>query len=161
VQLADAELGPLIKMRLQSVTRPEINEIMMYGEPVKLLVSQWEQLEIKDGLVYCRWAPKAIESEVLQLLVPASHRQDFLKQVHTGITGGHFGVKRTMLQVQRRAFWPNWRRDVKNHCRDSQCCATYFRGQLPRSGELQPLLAGEPFEKLHIDITGPLPRTRR
>ena len=34
-------------------------------------------------------------------------------------------------------------------------------GQLPRSGPLQPLLAGEPFEKLHIDIKGPHPRTRR
>ena len=79
-QLADAELGPLIKMRLQSATRPEMNEIMMYGEPVKLLVSQWEQLEIKDGLVYRRWAPKAIGSEVLQLLVPASRRQDFLNR---------------------------------------------------------------------------------
>jgi len=37
-------------------------------------------------------------------------------------------------------------------------------GTLPRSAplqRLQPMLTGEPFEKLHIDIAGPHPRSRR
>ena len=71
------------------------------------------------------------------------------------------GVKRTMHQVQRRAFWPGWRSDVKRFCRQCQNCNGYFRGQLPRSAPLQPKLAGAPFEKLHFDLTGAHPRTRR
>jgi transposase InsO family protein len=40
-------------------------------------------------------------------------------------------------------------------------CNGYFRGKLPRSAPLQPLLTGAPFERLHVDLTGPHPRSRR
>ena len=113
------------------------------------------------SVVYRRWSPKNIRRELLQLLVPVAQRRDFIAKAHYGMTGGHFGIRRTMLQVQRRAFWPGWRADVRCFCQQCQRCQTYHRGQLPRSGPLQPLLAGAPFEKLHIDITGPHPRTRR
>jgi len=45
--------------------------------------------------------------------------------------GGHLGVKRTMDQVRRRAFWIGWRRDVETFCRRCTNCCTYFRGKLP------------------------------
>ena len=88
-------------------------------------------------------------------------RQEYICRAHTGITGGHFGVKRTQHQVQRRAFWPGWRKDVELFVKRCHRCATYHRGQLARTGALQPILAGAPFEKLHFDLTGPHPRTKR
>jgi len=51
--------------------------------------------------------------------------------------------------------------DVRRFCRQCQTCAEYFRGQLPRTTHLQPLLTGAPFERLHVDLTGPHPRSRR
>ena len=107
---------------------------------------------MRNGQVYRRRAPKHETGDVLQLLVPRAFRQDFLKKAHEGMTGGHLGVKRTMYQVQHRAFWPGWRSDVKRFCRQCQNCNGYFRGQLPRSAPLQPMLAGTPFEKLHFDL---------
>ena len=77
------------------------------------------------------------------------------------MTGGHLGVRRTLAQVQRRAFWPGWRNDVRTFCRRCASCQTYRRGKLPRIGALQPILAEEPFERLNFDLTGPHPRTRR
>ena len=80
------------------------------------------------------------------------------------MTGGHLGIKRTLDQVHRRAYWRGWRRDVRQFCRQCNECNSYFRGTLPRSAplqRLQPMLTGEPFEKLHIDIAGPHPRSRR
>jgi len=98
---------------------------------------------------------------VLQLLVPVAARKNFLNRTHTGMTGGHLGIKRTLDQVRRRAYWRGWRRDVRQFCMQCNECNSYFRGTLPRSAPLQPMLTGEPFEKLHIDITGPHPRSRR
>ena len=93
-------------MRSQQ-THPAANEDMQAeSAAAKELLSQWDQLEVRDGIVYRRWALKNGRAEALQLLVPGAHRQDFLKKVHSGMTGGHLGVKRTMDQVQRRAFWP-------------------------------------------------------
>jgi len=87
-----------------------------------------------DGIVYRRLVLKNGRAEALQLLLPGAHRQDFLRKVHTGMTGGHLGVKRTVDQVQLRAFWPGWRGDVKRFCRQCQSCNDYFRGRFPRSG---------------------------
>ena len=70
------------------------------------------------------------------------------------------GIRRTLHQVRRRAFWPGWRGDVRRHCKQCQNCDGYLRGQLPRSGPLQPMLAGVPFERMHPDITGPHPKSR-
>ena len=39
--------------------------------------------------------------------------------------------------------------------------AEYHRSQLPRKAPLQPLKTRAPFERLHIDLTGPHPRSRR
>jgi len=159
-QQKDIEIGPLVRMRLQQTHPPSIQEMRPESEAAKELFSQWDQLEVRNGLVYRRWALKN-GADVMQLLVPGALRQDFLKKAHTGMTGGHLGVKRTMDQVQRRAFWHGWRSDVKRFCQRCQGCSGYFRGQLPRTAPLQPMVTGEPFETLHFDLTGPHPRSRR
>jgi len=41
------------------------------------MFSQWDTVEIHDDVLYRRWNPKAVGHEVLQLLLPASHRHDF------------------------------------------------------------------------------------
>ena len=76
------------------------------------------------------------------------------------MTGGHLWIK-TMDQVQRRGFWFGWRRSVAHHCRNCRRCAEYHRGQLPWKAPLQPLKTGAPFERLHIVLAGPHPRSRR
>ena len=91
---------------------------------------------------------------MLQLLVPASERHDFIRLSHSGMCGGHLGVRRTMDQVQRQAYWDGWR------CRQCPNCNGYFRRQLPRTDPLQPMVTGVPFEKVTFGLTGPHPRSR-
>jgi len=161
LQLLDPEIGPIIRLRLQQVQKPDIEQLLPESEATKMLHSQWEFLVLVEGVLYRRWSSKDGKPEMLLLLVPATLREDYLQRAHSGMCGGHLGVRRTWDQVQRRAFWFGWRRDVQRFCRQCPNCSGYFRGQLPRSGELQPMLTGAPFERLHIDLTGPHPRSRR
>jgi len=160
-QQNDAEIGYLVRLRLSQTHPPAVQDLASQSESAKELSAQWNQLEVHNGLVYRRWARQGDKNDVLQLLVPAAARKNFLKRTHAGMTGGHLGIKRTLDQVRRRAYWRGWRRDVRQFCRQCNECNSYFRGTLPRSAPLQPMLTGEPFEKLHIDITGPHPRSRR
>jgi len=50
---------------------------------------------------------------------------------------------------------------VRRFCRQCDNCNRYVRGKLPRLGPLQPMLTGAPLERLHFDVTGPHPRSRR
>jgi hypothetical protein len=131
------------------------------SELTKSLHAQWFRLTVQDGVVYRTYFSKNGEPAMLQLLVPKSMRQEVLKNCHADITGGHLAIKTTCDQVQRRAYWPKWRRDTVKFCKTCQNCNTYHRGNLPRSGSLQPVLASTPFERLCIDLSGPHVRTPR
>ena len=160
-QQQDAEIGWLLRLRLSQAQPPVIQDPASQSEAAKELVAQWDQLEVRDGLVYRRWARQGDKNDVLQLLVPVAARKDFLNRTHAGMTGGHLGIKRTLDQVRRRAYWRGWCQDVRQFCQQCDECNGYFRGALPRTAPLQPMLAGEPFEKLHFDLTGPHPRSGR
>jgi len=49
----------------------------------------------------------------LRQFVPGSVRQDYMRVIHTEITGNHLGVRRILDQVKRRAFWRGWKSDVR------------------------------------------------
>jgi Integrase zinc binding domain len=98
---------------------------------------------------------------VKQLLIPRCLRQSVLEQCHTGMCGEHLGIWKTMEQVRRRAFWFGWRGDVRRFCRRCINCRSYHRGKLPRTAALQPIVAGAPFERLCIDLTGEHTRSSR
>ena len=71
----------------------------------------------------------------------------------------YLGVKRTRLQLKRRAYWVGWSQDVQRFCAACPKCATYFRGKTPKQGLLKTIESGEVWERLSIDVTGPHPRS--
>jgi len=110
LQQKDPDLGPILGWKLSQAERPAIEHLLSTSEASKMLWSQWDQLELHDGVLYRRKIVPSGRDDVLQLLVPACLRSAYLEQAHTGITGGHLRVQRTMGQVRRRAFWFGWRR---------------------------------------------------
>jgi Integrase zinc binding domain len=46
--------------------------------------------------------------------------------------GGHYGIKKTCNQLQRRPYWISWRKDCERFVRRCPQCATYRRGKPPR-----------------------------
>ena len=159
LQLADQDIGPVLRLRIQSDEQPSIDVLLCESADTKRLWNQWHRLTVEDNVLYR--ADRRMGEEVKQLIVPYTCRQDFLTKVHEGMCGGHLGIKKTLDQVQRRAYWTTWKEDVKRFCRRCKKCNEYHRGQLPRSAPLQPLQFGAPFERIHIDLTGPHPRSRR
>ena len=157
-QLGDPDVGPVLRLCLQHIEKPDMDQLLAESEATKILWSYWQQLEFHDSVLYRRRIGTKGRPDTLQLLVPAALKEDYMKRAHTGVCGGHMGLRRTLDQVQRRAFWIGWRRDVRRYCRKCPNCNSYFRGRLPKSASLQPLITGAPFERLHIDLTGPHPR---
>jgi len=88
-------------------------------------------------------------------VVPYKYRNGFVRLAHEGMTGGHLDRRRTEAQVRNRGYWPGWTGDVG-------CflwrCSRYHRGPPSELAEMQPMLVGEPFEPVSIDIGRPRPR---
>lgn len=155
-QAADIDLGWIIKKKMESEDAPAVTEVKQRSAVVKLLVAQWPQLVISDGLLIRKWLD-AEDSQVRwnQILLPPPRRVELIRLVHEGMTGGHLGLRRTSAQVQRRAYWPGWREDVRLQLLRCTPCARYLRGKPKHQGLLQNMVVGEIGEVLALDLTGP------
>ena len=90
-----------------------------------------------------------------QVLVPAPLREKFLYWVHGDPTSGHFGVQKTADKLQRYAYWSGWRKDTELFVRRCDKCCRYRKGPTRPQGLMKNGVGLAPFQKFHIDLTGP------
>ena len=158
-QKADPDIGLIYQLVESGVDKPSWNEIVQHSREVKTLWSFWPRLSVRNGLLQRKFTSVEQQTEFWQTVIPKSHRQEFMDLIHSGSTGGHFGVKKTSAAVQSRAYWPSWSTDIESYVKRCSVCAQYHRGALPKQAALQTPLAGEPWERVSIDITGPHPKS--
>jgi len=136
LQQQDSDIGPVLRLRIQHINRPQPEEVFSESEMTNVLWRQWHRLVIRDDVLYRAVNAKHGRPATLQLIVPSSKRAEFIQQCHEGMTGGHRAFHATLNQVQRRGFWLGWRQDVQRYCRQCVIWSSYHRGRLPRSGPL-------------------------
>lgn len=160
-QLEDADIGFLVSRKEASEAKPEWRDVQARSETLRVYWSQWESLELQSGILYRKfWRTDGVVA-YYQFIVPHKLKDNVIRAAHTGMTGGHFGISKTKEQVQRRAYWHTWQNDVRSYCRRCDICARVLRGKTPKLGPLQSFVAGAPWDRIHIDLTGPHPRSRR
>ena len=157
----DTSLKRFVELRSEGRDKPDWDEMSPESADVKHLWAQWERISVTRGLIYRQWYSIDGFHERLQLVVPFGMRQEVIQMAHKGLTGGHFGPKRTKEQVQRRCYWPGWANDVENFCSICDVCTRFHQGKICRRGKLQDMRVGAPWERLSIDLTGPHPRSTK
>jgi len=161
LQKEDPDIGVIVRLRLQKAEEPTLDEMLGESEITKALWAQWFRLVVLNGVVYRADFGSKGRPQCYQLLVPTVLKEDIIRSCHTGMAGGHLGVRKTLDQVRRRAFWIGWRREVERHCRRCIQCNCYHRGKLPRTAPLQPTVVGAPLERMSLDLCGPFPLSSR
>ena len=96
-----------------------------------------------------------------QLVVPLSHRARILEACHDNIFGGHLGFDKVYQKVSVRFYWPGMKQTIADYIRHCGPCQAMKN---PTSHEKAPLVnipVGGPFERVAVDVIGPLPLTER
>jgi len=155
-QLEDPEIRQVIAFKRDCEDAPSADVVA-----VKVYLTHWPLLELKDGLLCCHRPTGDGTTFDLQIVMPDKLRQDFLRLAHSGFGGGHLGSRRTAKTVQARAYWVGWGADTRRFCQSCDVCARYRRGPAPRQGALRDMTTGAPWERLGVDITGPHPKSFR
>ena len=137
-------------------------EEQIEGAPQELWYywSRFDELTIQDGILCLRTAIGDGPDTILRAVVPQSARQEILEMAHGSATGGHFGVQKTTEKLKQRFHWMRITRDVKYWCEKCPTCNRH-KTHNPNRAPLKPIYTGEPFERVAMDLIGPLPRTER
>ena len=115
----------------------------------------------QNELWYHLWTPKHSKETVEQLILPKQCHQNVCKLAHTIPLAGHLGRDKTIKRITKHFYWPTVFSDVAEYCRRCPQCQRTAKGS-QRKVPLIPLPVMEaPFERIAMDVVGPLPRSRR
>lgn len=96
------------------------------------------------------------KTDVFQIVVPTSLRDQVLHTAQYALMTGHFGTRRTLKRILTQFFWPGVRRDVGKYCRTCDVCQkTSSKGRVPTAPLQQMPLVDVLFKKICIDLVGP------
>ena len=97
------------------------------------------------------------ENGNLLLLVPPDFQQQIIREVHNR---GHYGRKRTNNIIKSQYYWPYQKKSVDEFVRGcQQCQLNKVRPKIPRN--LVKFPKTDRFRTVHIDIVGPMERSKR
>ena len=115
---------------------------------------------VKRGLLY-RVVKKQGEEIIEQLLIPKSYVSRVLYLAHTHQLGAHLGVEKTYERILARFYWPGIKRAVEDFCRACHECQLVAPKPHYRNPLIPMPIIDVPFERLAMDIVGPLPKSAR
>ena len=84
----------------------------------------------------------------LQLILPGHLTTKVLNGLHNQV--GHQGIVRTLGLLRERFYWPGMHRDATHYVNKCQNCLK--RKATPDVAPLQPIIANQPMELVHMDF---------
>ncbi|GBM69539.1 Transposon Ty3-I Gag-Pol polyprotein [Araneus ventricosus] len=156
-QLEDPAIWPILEKKLNSEDQPSWQEIAPESPATKRYWALWDSLHLQDGVLYRKWESDDGSSCRWQLILPKSRIQEVLRETHDSASGGRFGVMKTLSKIRERFYWDRLRADFKKWCRECYACGARKGPKTRTKGRLQRYNVGAPFERMALDILGPLP----
>ncbi|CAK9834632.1 Retrovirus-related Pol polyprotein from transposon 17.6 [Anthophora retusa] len=87
-------------------------------------------------------------------------RGDIISEYHTSAFAGHKGVNKTYSRIREKYYWGTMKTDIQKFIQNCQSCQLQ---KLTRQKTRQPMTLtdtpGSAFDKISMDIVGPLPTT--
>ena len=102
--MQDTHIGPVLRC-LEKGEWPDTNNSRSLPPHTRRLIQQWDQLVLKDEVMWGRFEDKEGTASILQL-IPQTLREEVLTELHSGVVGGHLGEEKTMAQLRERFYWP-------------------------------------------------------
>ena len=128
------------------------------------IVAEAQYYIIEDDILFHLYQPRSKGHKWTdvrkQLAIPRMLRDNVLKSYHDALSGGHQGQERTYEAIRMKYFWPKMYSDIQTYVKTCIPCQQAKRYIHQKQALLKPLPIGHVFSRLHIDILGPLPKTK-
>jgi hypothetical protein len=122
------------------------------NEQRRKLRQQANHYIVQDNILYKRNK----EGDPLRVITK-ENLMKILYNMHNVPNAGHFGIKATIDKTRQRYFWPTMGEDIRNYIETCDICQR--QGKPKPTEVLRPIGVGQAFDRLGIDIVGPLKPT--
>ena len=142
-QLDDQALGKIIEMKLSSF--PKLPYFVWSSDPVlRFYWHCWNELFITNGmLLKYLTVDKCYPNYAF---VISTHMIDsVLTGIHSSPFSGHLGIRRTVLRVRSRFYWPHMVKHIIDFVRNCRLCAQNKLDPNHNKAPLQSIEVSEPF----------------
>jgi hypothetical protein len=96
-----------------------------------------------------------------KLCIPQGERINIIREEHSSLIAGHFGVGKIVANLQRYFYWPKMNESVSRYVWGCSLCAT-SKPSNRKLGFYTPLpVPSRPWESISMDFVGGLPMSRR
>lgn len=157
----DPTLSKVIQLLQEDYAKPKGARLAGLTSQVRLYISQWDQLELHEGLLYRKWYNVKTRETSPLLVIPQGWVVEVLRNAHDAPSGGHLGTKKTLGKLQLKFYWVGMHRDVKHYVRSCRICGANKNPVRNPRAPLVNMGAVEPMERVAIDLLGPFPITDR
>lgn len=125
-----------------------------------------DHYQISGGVLYhiheTRGKKLSLEDRIIiQVAVPTELRQDLMVSYHDSVAGGcHLGIQRSFAALRYKYYWPKCFQDIENHVRECDVCQRIKVDRHPHQAPLSNMPVNKVFDRWHMDIIGPLPKSK-
>jgi len=149
----------IVRRWLQEQEEPADGVLFLQSGVVKHLWRHREQLKLQDGLLVYEWVESSGVGRRFLIVTPQQLRREIMEQGHDNVCSGHTGPDRTLQVIRRRFFWPHMATDIRIYVQSCRKCSRNKKGNRTPRSAMHVFHAGEPMERVHVDILGPLTET--
>lgn len=157
-QLEDATMGSVLKAK-EAGRKPTTDQVKSLGPASRRLFQLWDQLTVRNGLLWRQYEGAEDHEATLQLVVPKARQAEVLKDLHDGVLAGHLGVEKMLARLKERFYWPGHFNDVQDWCRNCAICTSRKTPAPKARAPLQSIKTGYPLQMVATDILGPFPES--
>lgn len=118
-QSQDPSINRVVKL-VESAQKPSFKTLSDEQPEVKLLLREWNKLELREGILYRRCFDRG--DMIHQLVLPEQHKDRALQGLHDEV--GHLGAERVLSLARARFYWPRMKESIEKKC---QTCERCFR----------------------------------
>ena len=130
-----------------------------YGPETLSYWSRWDELSIKDGILYKKWFQRDGSRPNLLTIIALAGRKEIFSQfdlIETG--GGQLAAEKMLARLRRRYWWPTMRTDIETKVQGCLSRAVQMSEMktTKRAQDLAPFDPGIRFSAVAVDILGPV-----
>ena len=91
------------------------------------------------------------------MIIPKEMRKEIFYQLHDSpMSGGHFGVEKTLARIKQRFWWPSLKTSVEKHIANCDRCAARSTAGIKRKADLQAFSVHGACRTMAADFLGPI-----